>query len=188
MLVPGYGARVANLVWERHLVTVARTLRRRPGVHAELARGRLVELRRLQTESRILVTRIEGLVAGHPLLELPGVGPLTAAVLIAKTGDPGRFRSADAFAMLAGVAPIPASSGQVQRMRLNRGGNRQLNRALHVIALVQARCHPPAGAYIARKTTEGKSHRDAIRCLKRQLARTVFQLLVDGSQPIQAAA
>jgi transposase len=188
VLVPGYGSNVANLVRERHLVTVARTLRRLPGVHAELARERLVELRRLQTRSRILGTRIERLVAGHPLLELSGVGPLTAAVLIARTGDPGRFRSADAFAMLAGVAPIPASSGQVQRMRLNRGGNRQLNRALHVIALVQARCHPPAGAYIARKTAEGKSHRDAIRCLKRQLARTVFNLLIEGSRPITAAA
>jgi transposase len=159
VLVPGYGARVANLVRERHLVTVARALRKLPGVHAELARERLVELRRLGTRSRILGTRIGRLVAGHPLLELSGVGPLTAAVLIAKTGDPGRFRSADAFAMLAGVAPIPASSGQVQRMRLNRGGNRQLNRALHVIALVQARCHPLAGAYIAPKTAEAPTAR-----------------------------
>jgi transposase len=127
-------------------------------------------------------------MAGHPLLALPGVGPLTAAALVAGTGDATRFRSSDAFAMLAGVAPIPASSGQTQRMRLNRGGNRQLNRALHVVALVQSRCHPPAKAYVARKLAEGKSRRDAIRCLKRQLARIVFRLLIDGSQHIQAAA
>jgi len=117
-----------------------------------------------------------------------GVGPLTAAALVAGTGDPGRFRSPDAFAMLAGVAPIPASSGQTQRMRLNRGGNRQLNRALHVIALVQSRCHLPAKTYIARKIAEGKSWRDAIRCLKRQLVRTVFGLLVEGSRQVRAAA
>jgi transposase len=188
ILVPGYGASAANLVWERHLVTIARALRRLPGVHAELARERLVELRRLQARSRLLAGRIERLVAGHPILGLPGVGSLTAAALVAKTGDPARFRSADAFAMLAGVAPIPASSGQTQRMRLNRGGNRQLNRALHVIALVQARCHPPAVAYIARKIAEGKSRKDAIRCLKRQLVRTVFRLLVEGSAPVTAAA
>jgi transposase len=188
VLVPGYGATAANLVWERHLVTIARALRRLSGIHPELARDRLVELRRLQGRSRALTGRIERLIAGHPLLELPGVGHLTAAALVAATGDPARFRSPDAFAMLAGVAPIPASSGQTQRMRLNRGGNRQLNRAMHVIAQVQARCHPPAKVYVARKIAEGKSWRDAIRCLKRQLIRTVFRLLVAGSQQAKAAA
>jgi len=188
VLVPGYGATAANLVWERHLVTIARALRRLPGVHAELARDRLVELRRLQARSQALAGRIGRLMAGHPLLGLPGVGPLTAAALVARTGDPARFRSPDAFAMLAGVAPIPASSGQTRRMRLNRGGDRQLNRALHVIATVQARCYPPATAYVARKIAEGKNRRDAIRCLKRQLVRTIFGLLVEGSQPVTAAA
>jgi transposase len=188
VLVPGYGARVANLVWERHLATVARTLRRLPGVHAELARERLVELRRLHARSRVLASRIARLVTSHPLLELPGIGPLTAATLVAETGDPGRFRSLAAFAMLAGVAPIPASSGQTQRMRLNRGGNRELNRAFHVIAMAQARRHPPAVTYIARKIAEGKSRRDAIRCLKRQLVPTVFRRLVEGFGSVSAAA
>jgi transposase len=181
VLAPGYGSRVANLVFERHLTTAAGALRRLTGVHAELARGRLSELRRLQARIRDLAGQIRQRVAGHPLLGLPGVGPLTTAALIAQTGDVRRFRSADAFAMLAGVAPIPASSGQMQRMRLNRGGNRQLNRALHVIARVQARSHPPAKVYVARKIAEGKSWKDAIRSLKRQLARIVFRLLVDGA-------
>jgi len=88
---------------------------------------------------------------------LPGVGVLVAAKLIGETGDIGRFRSADAFAALAGVAPIPASSGQTQHLRLNRGGNRQLNRALYMIALVQA-SHDGAGRdYIAKKRAEGKT-------------------------------
>jgi|SRR5688572_1616295 len=180
VLVPGYGAKAANLVAERHLATVGRTLRRTAGVHAELARERLVDLRRLHARIRLLATRIGRLVAGHPLLELAGVGRLTAAALIAQAGDINRFRSADAFAMLAGVAPIPASSGQTHRMRLNRGGDRQLNRALHVVATVQARTSPLAKAFIARKLAEGHSRRDAIRSLKRHLARIVFRLLAAG--------
>lgn len=181
VLVPGYGGRVANLVWERHLRLAGTALRRLSGVHAELARDRLAELRRRQAQVRELADRIAALVVGHPLLDLPGAGPLTVAALIAETGDPGRFRSADAFAMLAGVAPIPASSGQTQRMRLNRGGNRQLNRAIHVVAIVQARVFPPAQQYIARKIAAGRSWKDAIRSLKRQLARVVFRLLLEGS-------
>ena len=106
----------------------------------------------------------------------------------AETGDVGRFRSPDAFAALAGVAPIPASSGQIQRVRLSRGGNRQLNRAFYVIALTQVWHHPPAKAYVARKRAEGKTWREAIRCLKRQLVRPVFRLLQEGQLGLQAAA
>lgn len=186
VLVPGYGAKAANLVAERHLATIGRVLRRTSGVHAELARERLVDLRRLHARIGLLATRIGRLVAGHPLLELAGVGRLTAAALIAQTGDLARFRSADAFAMLAGVAPIPASSGQTHRMRLNRGGDRQLNRALHVIATVQARTSPLAKAFIARKLSEGHSRREAIRSLKRHLARVVFRML--AASRVTAAA
>jgi len=109
-------------------------------------------------------------------------------MLIGEVGDIRRFRSADAFAALAGVAPIPASSGQTQRMRLNRGGNRQLNRALYTIALSQAFHHPPAKAYIARKRAEGKTWREALRALKRQLVRTVFSLLQAGAGSLELAA
>jgi transposase len=86
--------------------------------------------------------------------------------------------------MLAGVAPIPASSGQTSRMRLNRGGNRQLNRALHGIALAQVRTYAPAQVFVARKRAEGKGWREALRALKRHLARIVFRLL---SQPLSQA-
>ena len=181
ILVPGYAATAANLVAARHRTAVARSLRKLPGVHAELARDRLVRLNRLTVEVRDLERRIERTVAGHPLRSLPGAGPLVAAKLIGEIGDIRRFRSADAFAMLAGVAPIPASSGQVSRMRLNRGGNRQLNRALWCIAFSQAKSHEPAKAFIARKKAEGKSWREAMRALKRHLARAVYRLL---SQPI----
>jgi transposase len=162
---------------------VARLLRGVGGVQAELARGLLLRLARLEREVKALTHRISALVAGHPLLGLPGAGPITVARLIAEVGDVRRFRTADALAALAGVAPIPASSGQVQRMRLNRGGNRQLNRAFYFIAVIQARFHPPAKAYMTRRIqVDGKSWREAIRALKRMLVRPVFRLLVEGAR------
>jgi transposase len=188
VLLPGYAATATNLTAVRHQRTVGRLLRRLDGVQADLARARLARLRRLARESDELTDRITERVAGHPLLALPGAGVLVTAKLVGEAGDIGRFRSADAFAALAGVAPIPASSGQTQHLRLNRGGNRQLNRALYMIALNQAVHHEPARAYIARKRADGRTSRDAIRALKRQLVRTVFRLLREGAQPVAAAA
>jgi len=187
-LLPGYGAAAANLTAVRHQRTVGRLLRPLRGVQADLARGRLGRVRRLTLEIGALTASLTGRVVGHPLLTVPGVGVLVAAKLIGETGDSGRFRSADAFAALAGVAPIPASSGQTQHLRLDRGGNRQLNRALYTIAMVQAAHHGPARLYLARKRAEGKTGRDAIRALKRQLVRTVFRLLLEGAQPLAVAA
>ena len=162
---------------------VRRLLRGNATVQGELARSLLDRLLRFERESDVLTRRIEALVDGHPLLGLSGAGPITVARLIAEAGDMRRFRTPDAFAALAGVAPIPASSGQVQRMRLNRGGNRQLNRAMHVIAVTQARFYPPAKAYVTRRIeADGKTRREAIRALKRQLVRPVFRLLVEGSE------
>lgn len=182
VLVPGYSAAAANLVSIKCRRTAGRLLRGIAGVQAELARDRLSRLSRLTTEIDQFEHRIEVLVADHPLRHLPGAGPLVTAKLVAETGDIRRFRSADAFAMLAGVAPIPASSGQIQRMRLNRGGNRQINRALYAIAFAQMRWHQPAREYMARKRAEGKTWREAIRALKRHLARVVFRLLSAGAQ------
>jgi transposase len=114
------------------------------------------------------------------LLELPGCGALTAAKLLAEIGPIERFQTDAQLARHGGVAPLEASSGRVRRHRLDRGGNRQLNCALHRIAVTQARVHPAARAYLERKQAEGKSRREAIRCLKRQLARVVFNTLKAG--------
>ena len=111
------------------------------------------------------------------LLALPGCGALSAAKLLGEIGPIERFHTDAQLARHAGVAPLEASSGTHQRHRLDRGGNRQLNCALHRIAITQARMHPPARAYLDRKQAEGKSRREALRCLKRQLARTVHTTL-----------
>jgi transposase len=111
------------------------------------------------------------------LLDLAGCGPVSAAKLLCEIGPIDRFRTDAQLARHAGVAPLDASSGKHQRHRLDRGGNRQLNCALHRIAVTQGRVHPPARAYLERKQSEGKSRREAIRCLKRQLARTIHTTL-----------
>jgi transposase len=111
------------------------------------------------------------------LLDLPGCGALSAAKLLGEIGPIARFQTDAQLARHAGVAPLEASSGKHRRHRLDRGGNRQLNCALHRIAVTQARVHPPARAYLDRKQADGKSRREALRCLKRQLARIVYTTL-----------
>ncbi len=111
------------------------------------------------------------------LLDEPGVGPIVAAQLIVAWSHRGRLRSEACFARLAGVAPIPASSGQTRRHRLSRGGDRQLNRALHTVILHRRQHDAATRDYIARRIAEGKSRRDATRLLKRYLARHLYRLL-----------
>ena len=112
------------------------------------------------------------------LLELPGCAGLTAAKLVGETADADRFRCEAAFAMHAGVAPIPASSGKTTRHRLARGGNRQLNASLHRIAVTQIRLTGSLGqTYYQRRLAEGDTTMEALRALKRRLARVVFNLL-----------
>jgi transposase len=115
---------------------------------------------------------------GNPVADLHGAGTQIAAAVIAHAGDVRRFRDAAAFARFCGAAPIPCGSGQTAgRHRLHRGGNRQLNAALYRIAIVQARHHPPARAYLARKIAEGKTPREARRALKRHLANVIYRRL-----------
>jgi Transposase IS116/IS110/IS902 family len=126
----------------------------------------------LEAEIAQLVARI-----APQLLSEPGLGPLTAAKLVGEIAGAARFASDAKLARAAGVAPIPVSSGNTNRHRLDRGGNRQINAAIHRIAVTRTRCHPETRAYIARKRPEGKTTKEAIRCLKRHLARRVWHLL-----------
>ncbi len=136
-------------------------------------------IQQLTAEERELAREIEQLtrsLAPH-LLDEPGIGPLLAAQVVLAWSHHGRIVSEAAFARLAGVAPIPASSGQTIRYRLDRGGDRKLNRTLHQIIVTRRRTHPPTIAYIDRRTQEGKTRREVTRCLKRYLARSLYRLL-----------
>lgn len=133
----------------------------------------------LSAEADDLEAELELLVAeaAPDLLAEPGVGTISAAQILNVWSHPGRVRSEAAFAMMAGAAPIPASSGQTVRHRLNRSGDRQLNRALHTIVLSRMRFHPETKAYVARRAAEGRTPREIKRCLKRYTARRLFRLL-----------
>jgi transposase len=161
----------------------ARSLEHQATVRALRATAQRIQA--LQTEADQLQAELTVLVnAIAPwLLEVPGVGPISAAQVLVSWSHAGRFRSEAAFAALAGTNPIPASSGQVVRHRLNRGGDRQLNRALHTILLVRLRTDPDTRAYMARRTAQGKSRRDAKRCLRRVIARQLFRLLERYDRP-----
>jgi transposase len=153
-----------------------------------IALEELADIRQLTVRINALEREIAGLVRDQApqLLALPGCGPLTAAKLLGETANPARFRSEACFAMHAGVAPIPASSGKTDRHRLARGGNRQLNAALHRIAVTQIRLHGLGQAYYQRRRAQGDTTMEALRALKRRLARVVFTLLRPTDQPAAA--
>jgi transposase len=142
-------------------------------------------IRTLQAEAAEHEAQLTELVAeaAPALLAEPGVGTITAAQLLVSWSHAGRIRNENAFAALAGVAPVPASSGRVVRHRLNRQGDRRLNRALHIVAVCRSSFHAPTKTYIARRTAEGKSSREIRRCLKRYLSRRFFRLLQGLDKP-----
>jgi transposase len=115
-----------------------------------------------------------------------GIGPVSAAQAIVSFSHPGRCRNEAAYAALSGTSPIPASSGQTIRHRLNRGGDRALNRAIHAIAVTRIRSCPRTRAYVARRTAEGKNPREIRRCLKRYIARELYRQLTRSMQPLMS--
>jgi transposase len=132
-----------------------------------------------EQEAAELEAQLDALVrqVAPGLLDQVGIGSVVAGQIIASWSHRGRVRSEAAFAKLGGVAPIEASSGTVTRHRLNRCGDRQLNRALHTIVMVRMRQDPITKAYVARRLAEGKSLREITRCLKRYVARSLFRQL-----------
>ena len=150
------------------------------GVLAELARDELTDIIELTRRINTLQNRISGLVSNtsSSLLTMPGVGVLTAAKIVGEVAGVARFKSEAAFARHAGIAPIPVWSGNTAgRVRLTRSGNRQLNAAVHRIAITQIRINGVGKTYYEKKRSEGKSTSEALRCLKRRLARIVFNHL-----------
>jgi transposase len=179
-LDPSFAVPPRHLDRPSQLDRVSRWLvRQEQDIQARIARDLVVRCRSLTRSivelDRELARRTAELAPA--LLEMPGCGALTAAKLLGEVGPIDRFRSDAQLARHSGVAPLEASSGRVQRHRLDRGGNRQLNAAFYRIAITQARVHPAARAFLERKQAEGKSRREAIRCLKRHLVRVVFNTL-----------
>jgi transposase len=164
----------------RVLDRVDRRLRQMPaGAQVRVARDQVARIRQLNRQAEQLKRELLELVTAYrpQLLAETGCGPLVAAILIGRTAGAERFRSDASFALMSGTAPIPCSSGQRTQHRLNRGGDRQLNHALHIIAITRASHDPETKAYLARKETEGKTTKGALRCLKRALARRFHHLL-----------
>lgn len=147
------------------------------------ARARAVRLAKrindLDVELADNLAQLRSLVQAQApvLLEQTGIGPVTAAAVLTVWSHPGRVRSEGAFALIAGTTPIPASSGNTDRHRLNRGGDRRLNRALHTIVMTRMRCDPTTRAYVERRKTEGKTTREIRRSLKRYTARQLYRTL-----------
>jgi transposase len=149
-----------------------------------IARDLLDDIARLDAQIKDNHRRIREAVAasGTTLTGLFGIGHITAAMIIAHSSDPARFPSTGHYARYNGTAPIEASSGDVRRHRLNRGGNRQLNRALHVMAIAQIRHATDGRVYYQRKLDERKTDKEALRALKRQLSNVVYRRLLDDYQ------
>ena len=143
-----------------------------------VAKAQLRRINEITKEQLELFAELTELIKTHApqLLEQPSIGTVTAAVIIGRTAGAQRFRSEACFARHAGTAPIPANSGKTVRYRLHRGGDRQLNRAIHIIALGRVAWDPQTRAYIKRKQSEGKTKLEAIRCLKRHTARQIWHL------------
>jgi transposase len=184
-LVPGGVARTLSA---DRAARILRGIRPQGGASARLRRQLasevLRDIRTLDRKIAELNERIETEVeaSGTALTEIFGVGPILAARIIGAVGDVARFPSKGHFASYSGTAPLEASSGEVVRHRLSLAGNRKLNYALHMVAVCQARSDARGGVYYRKKMAEGKSRKEALRCLKRRISDAVFKSLVANSQ------
>jgi transposase len=177
-------ARAAALLCRTHPITPVDLERKR------IARDLLADVRRLDRQVKTASQAIRTAVRDHgtTLTQVYGVGPVLAAKLVGHAGDITRFPDRDHFASYTGTAPIEASSGDVRRHRLNRGGNRQLNTALHLVAVCQIRDPSPGQAYYQRKLAQAKTPEEARRSLKRHLSNVVHaHLVADHRRPTPAS-
>jgi transposase len=188
-LDPTWDPPARSLSRYKNLDVIAARLTGVNGPVARIAREIVAHVRDLTVRERALEREITVLVSGlaPTLLALAGVGALTAAKIVAETADVRRFRSKDAFARHNGTAPLPVWSGNRERHRLSRTGNRQLNAAIHRIAITQIRCHDDARAYLERRMTNGNTKTEALRALKRRLSDVVYRSLLADAQPAAQA-
>jgi transposase len=187
---PGYEQRIPRLNSKKNLRAAMALQRGDRSTRAKLLRDRIAEIRRLDDKiagiDKEIAVKVKA--SGTTLIQLRGIGFVIAAKILGEVGDVSRLRSKGSFAMLTGTAPLEASSGKTKRHRLNRGGNRQLNYALHMMALARCRGDADTKAYMTRLCMEGKSVKESMRCLKRHLSNVVFKQLVTELQGVQRAA
>jgi transposase len=187
---PGYEGLVPKLRSNKNLRATLKMLRGDRSVRAELIRDRIGEIRRLNDKiaavEKQMATKVRE--SGTSLTQLHGIRFIVAAKILGEIGDPTRLRSKGSFAMMSGTAPVEASSGRTKRHRLNRRGNRQLNYALHMMAIARCRGDQDTKIYVARLRSEGKSAKEAMRCLKRQLSNVVFRQLIADLKGSELAA
>lgn len=188
-LDPTWDPTARSLTSYRNLDAVAVRLANLDGLVARIAGEICAQIRHLTVQERALEREIAARVKdlAPALLALIGVGALTAAKIVAEVADIRRFRSKDAFARHNGTAPLPVWSGNHERHRLARTGNRQLNAAIHRIAVTQGRCHPDAAAYLQRRTLMGNTKTEARRALKRHLSDIIYRALLADAEPAQTA-
>ena len=179
-LIPGGAQRHLSATRARSLLSSVRPRDPVGKARKQLALDYLSELGRLDTRRTELKRQISGVLAEQPtaLVQVPGLAAVTAAKILAEVGDVRRFPSKAHFASYTGTAPIDVSSGENNRHRLNRAGNRRLNHALHIAAVVQYRMPGPGRDYYLRKRADGKTHLEALRCLKRRLSDVVYRCLL----------
>lgn len=178
-LRPGYQVKIPSLATKSGIALALQALEMDTSVRAGLTRRRLRRVQDIDVEIGELTTQISRRVteSGSTLTDHYGVGPLVAARFLAEVVDVRRYPNRNAFAAANGTAPLAASSGRTVRHRLNRGGNRQLNRALYTIAITQIRGDTEGRAYYDRKRAAGKTSREALRCLKRRLSDQIFKTM-----------
>jgi transposase len=172
------------------LAQVEARLKTQPGLVASIAVDLVQLIRELTVRINRIAVEVHDRVAmlAPTLLQLAGCGPLCAAKIVGETAGVRRFRSRAAFAMHNGTAPVPVWSGSQQRHRLNRGGNRQLNVALHRIALTQLKVPGPARDYVNKRIAQGNTKTEAVRALRRRLSDEVYRRLLRDEQPTHIAA
>ena len=187
-LDPAWDPPARSLTALARLDEIAGRLAGLEGMVARVAADIVAHIRDLTVRERVLHREIAERVGvlAPTLLTLAGVGALTAAKIVAEVADIRRFKSKDAFALHNGTAPLPVWSGNRERHRLSRTGNRQLNAAIHRIAITQMRCHVDAKTYLERRTANGNTKTEALRALKRRLSDVVYRHLLADAQPAPA--
>jgi transposase len=185
VLAPGYTNKIPALTRPQHLTTARRLLHGHTGVRVEITRRRLSRIRAIDDEAKGLLERLADGVedTGSTLTQLPGLGVVSAARILGETGDVRRFRDHNAYASANGTAPVDDKSGNRNVIRLNTGGNRMLNQAIHTVALAQQRLDGPGKAYVDRHRANGRTQREAMRALKRRLSDVIYRTMLRDLEP-----